>query len=243
MPTTTNTKNADAGPGFVLLPRQPHESARTWCYRVLIHNITHMLLPPGSCLVESEVRKIMEVSRTPVREALMQLAQENFVNIVPQKGTYVSRIDMSQVLELRYIRRCVEAETARQAAAHANGEQLAELQLHLERQKTAATAQNFEAFIAADDDMHRVIYQAAGKEGVWDFFSRTNLHHFRSRILGLRVGRTLSRLISEHENLIVALRSGNPDAAEAAVRRHLFDTAWNADSVQERYPDYIDLPK
>ncbi len=103
-------------PGFAPLPREKHESARVWCYRVLLRNIVHLNLPPGSCLLESEVRQRLDVSRTPVREALMQLAQEGFVTIVPQKGTYVTRIDMKQVLELRYIRGCVESKTAAEAA-------------------------------------------------------------------------------------------------------------------------------
>lgn len=233
----------DEEPGFVLLPREPHESARVWCYRVLVHNIIHLHLPPGSSVVESELRKIIGVSRTPVREALMQLAQEGFVYILPQKGTYVSRIDMSRVLELRYIRRCAEAEAAREAAGRISEEQLAELALHLERQKTAAASHNFEAFIKADDAMHRVVYEAAGRGGVWEFFNRTNLQHFRSRILGLRVGRTLARLIGEHEAIVAALRSRDADQAATAVRAHLSDAAWNADSVQEKYPDYIDLPR
>ena len=235
--------HASSTANFSYLPRLPYESARAWSYRVLLHNIVHLNFPPGSCLVESEVRQILEVSRTPVREALMQLAQEKFVNIIPQKGTYVSRIDMSQVLDLRYIRRCAEMEAAKEACKAINQEVAAELHATLEQQRDAAERQDYEDFIVADDAMHKVIYSAAGRGGVWEFFSRHNLHHYRSRILGLRVGRTLARLIGEHEEIVHSLEEKDPDKAETCVRRHLSDTAWNADSVQEKYPDYIDLPK
>lgn len=233
----------DIMPDLLILPRDPHEPARNWVYRLLLYNIVHLRLPPGSALVELEVRQRLGVSRTPMREAFMQLAQENFIQIVPQKGTYVSRIDMSQVLELRYIRRCTEAETARQAASGITEPIERQLLACLERQEEEAAKHDFEGFIDADDAMHRTIYAAAGKEGVWDFFSRTNLQHFRSRILGLRVGRTLTRLIGEHRKIVDALLAGDADKAESGVRTHLSDKAWNADSVQEKYPDYINLPK
>lgn len=228
---------------FVCLPRAaPHEPARVWCYRVLLHNIVHLCLPPGSCLVETEVRARLGVSRTPVREALMQLAQEKFVQIVPQKGTYVSRIDMAQVLELRYIRRAAEAEVVREAAGRMTADAVEELRRCLARQEEASERQDFEEFIRVDDAMHQAVYIAAGKGGVWEFFSKNNLHHFRSRILGLRVGRTLSRLIGEHAAIVDALARNDATAAEAAVRRHLSDQVWNADSVLEKYPEYIITP-
>lgn len=230
---------SDSMAAFVPPPRLQYETARIWSHRAILHNILHLNLPPGSCLVEAEVRRRLGVSRTPVREALMQLAQENFVRIVPQKGTYVTRIDMSEVLRLRYIRRAVEAETARLAAAALTPDDEADLWACLERQRAAADRHDLEDFIACDDAMHRALYGAAGKSEVWDFFARTNLQHYRSRILGLRVGRTLGRLIGEHEELVAALAAHDPERSDVAVRRHLSDQAWNADSVLEKYPDYI----
>lgn len=228
---------------FVVLPREPHESARVWSYRVLLYNIVHLHLPPGSCLVESEVRHRLDVSRTPVREALMHLAQEKFVTIIPQKGTYVTRIDMEQVLELRYIRSCVESRTAREACIRMTSELAKQFEHCLALQRKAAKARDFEAFMNHDDSMHSLLYVAAGKPGVWAFFDKNNLHHYRSRILGLRVGRTLARLLSEHEVIVKALLEGDPDGAEQGVLQHLAASVWNSDAVLENFPDYILPPK
>lgn len=241
--SSTQDPEHDLMPDFVVLPREPHESARVWSYRVLLFNIVHLHLPPGSCLVESEVRQRLDVSRTPVREALMHLAQEKFVTIIPQKGTYVTRIDMEQVLELRYIRSCVEARTAREASIRMTPELADRFGQCLVLQRKAAKARDFEAFMNHDDAMHSLLYIAAGKPGVWTFFDKNNLHHYRSRILGLRVGRTLARLLSEHEVIVEALLQRDADAAEQGVLCHLAASVWNSDAVLENFPDYIVPPK
>lgn len=230
-------------PRFVALPREAHESARIWCHRVLLHNIVHLYLPPGSCLVESEVRARLDVSRTPVREALMQLAQENFVNIIPQKGTYVSRIDMEQVLEIRYIRGCVEAKTAAEAAKRMTPERVRRFKKLLSVQRTAVKNHAFQEFMDTDDALHKLIYETAGRGGVWEFFERNNLHHYRSRILGLRAGRALDRIAGEHGEIVAALERGDSAAAEECVMRHLAASVWNTDAVLESFPEYILPPK
>ncbi len=229
-------------PDLQIIQRQQHESARSWVYRLLLHNIVHLLLPPGTPVVESELRTILGVSRTPIREAFMQLAQENFITILPQKGTYVSRIDMSEVLELRFIRRCVESETVQRAAGNITPEVRDSLYARLAEQEKAAEQHDFEGFISADDAMHHVIYCAAGKEGVWEFFRRTNLQHFRSRLLRLRAGRGLDNLIREHKEIISCLVANDAAGAAAGVQKHLSDSTWNAGSVQEQYPDFINPP-
>lgn len=230
-------------PDFLVLERKQHESARVWGYRVLLYNIVRLHLPPGSCLVESEVRQLLDVSRTPIREALMQLSQEGFVTIIPQKGTYVALIDMEQVLDLRYVRSCVEARTIYAACANMTVKAATELQACLARQRLAAQSRNFEEFMKHDDAMHKLIFVMAGKPGVWDIFDKNNLHHFRSRILGLHVGRTPARLVTEHEVIVDALIRGDAKGAEAGVLAHLAASAWNADEVLEKFPEYIVPPR
>lgn len=230
-------------PNLTVIPREPHESARSWVHRLLLYNIVHMLVEPGSTLVELELRKRLGVSRTPMREAFMQLAQENFITIVPQKGTYVSRIDMTEVLDLRYIRCFVEMETARRAAGRLTPEMEEELYGCIAVQEEMAKIRDFEKFVDADDALHEIIYRAAGKEGVWDFFRRTNLQHFRSRLLRLRAGREPDALILQHKNIVAALVKGKPDRAAEEIQKHLSDSNWNAGSVREMFPDYITPPK
>ncbi len=233
--------SGDPMAAFVCLPRlEPRESARAWCYRVLLHNIVHLRLPPGSFLPENAIRRCLKVSRTPVREAIMQLERENLIQILPQKGTYVTRIDHSQIDDLRFMRICVEVQAVRLATARRAEEEGATITPHLERQREAAERSDFESFAQADDEMHRALYRAAGRPGTWELFEKINSQHYlRTRLLALREDGIMFRLIREHAAIANAIETGDAEAAEAAVRIHLSEKTWNAESVKKWYPDYF----
>ena len=75
-----------------ILERQPSEKARSYAIRVLLYNITALELPPGSSVSENEVSSVMNISRTPVREALIELSRMDLVDILPKRGSFISKI-------------------------------------------------------------------------------------------------------------------------------------------------------
>ena len=77
-------------------------------YNILRRNIINLNLVPGSQISEKEISEKMNVSRTPVREAFIKLSKEALVSILPQKGTFVSKIDLSRVQEERFLRETIE---------------------------------------------------------------------------------------------------------------------------------------
>ena len=85
-----------------LLDRQPGEKARAYAIRVLLYNITTLELPPGSSVSENELSALMDLSRTPVREALIELSRLDLVEILPQRGSYISKIDYGLIEESRF---------------------------------------------------------------------------------------------------------------------------------------------
>ena len=80
-----------------LLDRQPSENARSYALRVLLHNIITLELAPGSAVSENELSQILKLSRTPVREALIELSKMGLVDIQPQRGSYIAKIDYERV--------------------------------------------------------------------------------------------------------------------------------------------------
>ena len=74
-----------------LLDRQPAENARNYALRVLLDNIISIELPPGSPISENELSSLFHISRTPVREALIELSKLQLVEILPQRGSYVCK--------------------------------------------------------------------------------------------------------------------------------------------------------
>ena len=91
-------------------------------YSLLHHLIVHCVLPPGSPIREKDLSEQMEVSRTPIREALLQLEKEGLVEIYPQSGTRISKISMEEVCESHFIREAMESATVRFAAQQGNFE-------------------------------------------------------------------------------------------------------------------------
>ncbi len=80
-----------------ILPKNKRETAREYVTRVLKYNIVNLNLKPGQAISENEIAELLGVSRTPVREAFLELAKASIVEVYPQKGTYISLIDMEMV--------------------------------------------------------------------------------------------------------------------------------------------------
>ncbi|MDD4570194.1 MAG: GntR family transcriptional regulator, partial [Tepidanaerobacteraceae bacterium] len=98
---------------FEKLKRHKREYAREYVVRVLRHNIINFNLKPGQFVSENEIADILGVSRTPVREAFIELSRSSLVEIYPQKGTCISPIDMDVVEETRFMRCVLEKAVAR----------------------------------------------------------------------------------------------------------------------------------
>ncbi len=88
--------------------RKSKETARDYAFRTLRKNIVNLKLQPGSMVSEKELADEMGISRTPTREALIELSKSQIVDILPQKGSYISKIDYSLVDEARFMRLVLE---------------------------------------------------------------------------------------------------------------------------------------
>lgn len=176
-------------------------------------------LSPGSRLSEQEIAGTYGLSRQPVREAFIKLSVEKLVEIRPQRGTFVCRIDLNSVAQSQFVREAVEADLARIVAGKADpawidqlGAQVAEQARHLN--------EGAAIFIALDETFHRTLAQAAGKEGVWSHIQPLKMHMDRVRYLTAEE-LPLDPIVTQHREIVEALRRGDADAAEASIRTHL----------------------
>src|SRR3982750_163958 len=117
-----------------LAERRSGVPARTQVYATLRDAIIRAELPPGRKLSENELAGWLGVSRTPIREALVRLRDERLVEIVPQLGTFVSRISPQAVQDAQFIREALECSAVRRAAARATEADLAGLEETLRAQ-------------------------------------------------------------------------------------------------------------
>ncbi|MFN5036039.1 MAG: GntR family transcriptional regulator, partial [Bradyrhizobium sp.] len=146
-------------------PRTATAAARI--YAALRAELVSLQRRPGDPIIEAEIARSYGVSRTPVREAILRLADEGLVEIFPQSGIFVSHIPLAALPEAIIVRRSLEETTTRMATERASTSQILGLHAILERQREADKAGEREAFHQADEAFHAAIAEIAGHPGIW----------------------------------------------------------------------------
>lgn len=190
------------------------QQVHDWLYRCVLRGD----LLPGARLSETEIAARVGLSRQPVREAFIRLAENGLAEIRPQRGTYIGRISMRAVLSARLIREAVESDLARRVAELRPD--LSAMHAQIDAQQAAHAAVDVPAFIEADDRFHAAMAEAAGAPEVWQDLERLKAQMNRLRHLSMRVF-DRAATISQHRAILTALEAGDAGAAEAAVRAHL----------------------
>ncbi len=194
--------------------------------------ITVRLLP-GQKISESALSPAFDASKTPVREALIRLEFAGLVNIIPKSGTFVAPIRIEKYFDAFFLRLQLEAGAVKRAATFARSGQMPDpLDRVLERQERALSDKNYDLFFALDEHLHQGIFDLAGISGVWETARRAQTELYRVRHLK-RIC-TLQRgpvILAQHSAMVEAIRSGDPDAAEAALIDHLGSLEQEADAI------------
>src|SRR3982075_1211422 len=129
-------------------------------YEILRRSIITMRLRPRQKVSEAELALELGVSRTPVREALIKLAEDRLVEILPQRGSFITPIRLHEVLEARFIREALEIAVVREAAASGRGEVLGRLENLLQAQRAAARDKDLERFLELDEAFHHTLSES-----------------------------------------------------------------------------------
>jgi DNA-binding GntR family transcriptional regulator len=199
-------------------------------------------LPPGTVLPRAELAERFGVSQTPVRDALTQLGTEGLVDIFPQHATIVSRIDVPAALRAHFLRRALELEIVRELAGRKASELtvvLPLLQGRIAEQKRALAAKDYGAFSRADHAFHRELYEAAGMAELWPLIRQHSGHVDRLRRLNLPARGKAQSVLRDHQSIVEAIAARKPEAAQAALRKHLAGTLTFVEQVRQRHPRWV----
>lgn len=202
--------------------------------------ILDLELVPGTVLSRQDLQLQFGLSSTPVRDALMKLAEESLVDVFPQHATLVSRIDLGHARQAAFLRRSIEVETVHNLASRPDAALIARLRANLAQQQVLADGGDLQAFNAVDRDMHRMMYDAAGVPDLWTVMQRRNGHIERLRRLHLPMKGKVDQTIRDHIAIVDAIAAGDPAAAAREVRAHLSRSLAFVDSIRAHYPaDYF----
>lgn len=222
-----------------ILPKLPRENARSYAIRVLMYNIQTLQLPPGSSISENELSAALSLSRTPIREALIELSRMDLVEIIPQRGSYVTKISYERIEESKFLRQVVEVAVLKLACQQGIApDGLKALEENLEAQRQCAQREEFENFLHLDDEFHRLIFQAVNKERTYHVVKHEMLQFDRLRIISTTSG--MSRhTIQDHEDILYALGRRDAEMAEMLMIRHLTRYSLEKDDLRQIHPEYF----
>ncbi|MBL8805340.1 MAG: GntR family transcriptional regulator [Rhodospirillales bacterium] len=190
-------------------------------YQYLRREIIDGRLVPRAPLSEQDLAQQLGVSRTPVREALIKLAEERLVDIYPQLGTFVAPIGLSEVYDSQFVREAIECAALSEAVERIDGPQIAGLRAILDDQRTHHRSGDLDAFFAADERMHAFLMDVGGHPAVWSIVENAKAQMDRVRHLIIRREIKLATVIDEHAAIVEAVAKRDRKAAIAALQAHL----------------------
>jgi DNA-binding GntR family transcriptional regulator len=208
--------------------------------RRLKQAIVEMRMKPGEALSEKEVAGLFGVSRQPVREAFIKLAESGLLRVLPSRGTYVMKISVREVANARFVREAVEGAIARAAGELAKPADIADLRVMLVRQREAAAANDNRLFLEHDEAFHRRLAEIADCTYAWRVVEEARAQMDRVRYLSLPDASPMPLLIDQHESIVAGIAASSPDAAEAAMRKHLREILIALPRLAARYPDLFE---
>ncbi len=176
---------------------------------------------PGTRLMELELSKKMGASRTPIREAIKMLAEDDLVAIEPNKGAYVSKISLRDLLEILEIRESMDGNTCYHAAERINDKHISRLKLAMEGYSRAAESENQNDMIKWDTEFHGVIVDATENKVMIKIANDIRELVLRFRYLYYGDFRQVSHIIAEHKELYKAISTKNPERARKAAKTHI----------------------
>jgi|ERR1035437_6277677 DNA-binding GntR family transcriptional regulator len=208
-------------------------------YRHLRGAIIRGELRPGQALSESEIARQNSTSRQPVREAFIKLSEERLVSIVPQRGTFVVKISVADVLDARFVREAIEIALVKEAINSSRPTAIKELRSLIEQQKTVAIGHN-EEFLAMDEEFHRTIALSIGRIHAWRVIESTKAQMDRIRYLSLDDATPLDLIIEQHTRIVDGIEAGDSTMAVAAMRSHLREITISLPTIAARFPDLFE---
>lgn len=215
-------------------------SARRITYNTLRNRIISLELPPGSLLSENELAQALGCSRTPVREALILLADNGLVHVVPRKGTFVSSLSLDDIRDAQFLRESVELHALDSISFPLNDDVVARIHTNLDHQRESIERGPSE-FFSLDEEFHQLLLELSGHRRLWQQVADYKTHLDRARFLGLTTRDSLARFHQEHVQITESLLAEDLAAAHATLCAHLRIVLDDLKSAMTRYPAIFKL--
>jgi GntR family transcriptional regulator, rspAB operon transcriptional repressor len=208
-------------------------------YQSLLEAILNMKFPPGTILRKGKICSHLNVSRSPVTEAIARLSADKLVEVIPQSATRVARLSMSEIREACFLREALELAVVDKIARTRTDEQLIELTRNVRLHQLLVEDNDFEGFYKVDEEFHSLLMDSTGFPGISSFADSINLRLTRARMLLLPAeGRPLEAA-KEHAQIVEAIREQDPEAARRHMKYHLSQLINSIEPLEKTHPEYF----
>lgn len=210
-------------------------------YDRISQKIIKTIYKPGSKISEKAIESDLKIGRTPIREALLRLKQEQLIEVIPQSGTYISKIDLKSVLDARFVRTSIEQQIMKEAATKKiSDSQKLLFEINLQNQYKSMVIKDFNLFLDLDNEFHHTFYSLTNHSEIWNWIQTINVQFDRYRFLSLNVEQfSWIRLIDDHQDILKAVLDHDTSRVQNCTKRHLNLALKEKKTVISKFPEYF----
>ena len=223
---------------MILEQKLPRETAREYALRMIRHNITMLELEPGSKVSENELAGEMGISRTPVREALIELSKINIVEIFPQRGSYITLIDSRQVDEALFMRLTLEKAVMDLVCKQATSQQILELEQNVQLQKFYIDNNHSAKLMELDNEFHAKLFEIADKKRTYELIQSMMIFFDRVRRLHMK-GDSNQFVVEDHEKIVQYIIEKDCGQGKKIMEQHLTRFKMNWEQMKKAHSGYF----
>ena len=222
--------------------RLPGENNINYSYRVIKEAILLLELQPGQLLNVGELSETLKVSSTPIKNALWKLQQEHLVDLIPQVGSYVSKIDLDLVEEAAFLWFVLEKEYLKLACDFFPEDSMNQLKKNLDSQEILLNEQPISLnsnewlgrFYELDENFHSIIFQSHHRNTTWKVIKQTASHYHRMITLS-RTDSHFKQIIAEHKDILSIIENKEIERVESVLRNHILKPVHNWRETHKNY--------
>lgn len=211
------------------MPIAPQIAGSADAYRKIKEGILALRYQPGQKLSEAKLAAELQVGRSPVRSALARLERDGWVVVLPQSGTFVRDFSAREIAAMCELRLLLESHAARVAALKVPSDELATLRGQFETLKARGVENNFEQFLALDDQFHGMVYRAADNPLITRILLNLRDQIHWVRIANAALPGRVEASLNEMDRVLDAMERRDAEAAAQAMQLHIGNIAFSYD--------------
>lgn len=189
-------------------------------YIIIQKAILNLQLQPNEAFLEREIIDMLEMSRTPVREALIRLEMDRWIRLIPRKGFSVEPIIKENIEQICQIAEALDGVAAELATFNVDEEHLEILDSLITNQEKYLNENNLKAYLDADNQFHHLIIEYSHNERLIDIMDSHSDQLYRARLFTINERKLPIRSIKEHRAIVAAMRAQDSKAAQLLMRSH-----------------------